>query len=216
MIAKANADKELLLRYRIGQRVVHALLASSFLLLLITGLALIVPFMQPLAQNGMSRIVHRVAAVLFMAVPIVYLVVDWRGAMELVKESFTYDRDDLEWAKKSYRYFFGKAVNMPPQGRLNAGQKVHHAGVIIFSALVVVSGLMLWFGKGYMGPWGLSMSALLHDVAMFVLTILLVGHLYFTYVYKAMSSMTTGYVPVEDAKIEHPKWVEELQSKASS
>ena len=147
MTAHSSHD-DLLLRYRIGQRVVHALLASSFLVLLITGLALIVPFMQPLAQNGTSRILHRVAAVLFMAVPVVYLVVDWRGALELLKESFTYDRDDLEWGKRSYRYFFGHAVDMPPQGRLNAGQKVHHAGVVIFSALVVASGLALWFGKG--------------------------------------------------------------------
>lgn len=216
MTAHTSHD-ERLLRYRIGQRIVHALLASSFLILLITGLALIVPFMQPLAQNGTSRILHRIAALLFMAVPVVYLVVDWRGAMELVKESFTYDRDDLEWGKRSYRYFFGHAVDMPPQGRLNAGQKVHHAGVIIFSSLVVASGFALWFGKGMLGPMGLSASALVHDLSMFALTILLVGHLYFTYVYKALSSMTTGYVPLEDAQIEHPKWVEEqMKGKAAT
>lgn len=215
MTAHSSHD-ERLLRYRIGQRVVHALLASSFLVLLVTGLALIVPFMQPLAEGGTSRLLHRIAAVLFMAVPVVYLVVDWRGALELVKESFTYDRDDLEWAKYSYRYLFGRAVNMPPQGRLNAGQKVHHAGVIIFSALVVVSGLALWLGKGILGPAGLSVSALLHDVSMFALTILLVGHLYFTFVYKALSSMTTGYVPAMEAEIEHPKWVEELRGETAS
>lgn len=210
------AKNEQLLRYRIGQRVVHALLASSFLVLLITGLALIVPFMQPLAQGGTSRLLHRIAAVLFMAVPVVYLVVDWRGAVELLKESFTYDRDDLEWAKYSYRYFFGRAVDMPPQGRLNAGQKVHHAGVVIFSAVVVASGLALWLAKGALGPFGLSTAALAHDISMFVLTILLVGHLYFTFVYKALSSMTTGYVPAKDAEIEHSKWVEELRGEASS
>ena len=215
MSARMGQD-ERLLRYRIGQRIVHALLATSFVLLLITGLALIVPFMRPLAEGGTSRLIHRIAAGLFMAVPLVYLIVDWRGALELVKESFTYDRDDLEWGKHSYRYFFGHAVDMPPQGRLNAGQKVHHAGVIIFSALVVLSGLALWFGKGMLGPMGLSTAALLHDVSMFTLTILLVGHLYFTYVYKALSSMTTGYVPLEDAEIEHAKWVEEMQGEAAS
>ena len=44
-----------------------------------------------------------------------------------------------------------------------------------------------------------------------ILTILLVGHLYFTFVYKAISSMTTGYVSKEDAEIEHRKWVEEIE-----
>jgi formate dehydrogenase subunit gamma len=215
-VTAKTEHKDELLRYRIGQRVVHALLATSFLTLLVTGMALIVPFMRPLVENGTSRQLHRIAALLFMAVPVVYLIVDWRGAVELVKESFTYDRDDLKWTKYSYRYFFGRAVDMPPQGRLNAGQKVHHAGVIIFSALVVISGLLMWFGKGMLGATGLSLTALLHDTAMFALTILLVGHLYFTYVYQALSSMTTGYVPLEDAEIEHSKWVEEMQGEAST
>ncbi len=56
----------------------------------------------------------------------------------------------------------------------------------------------------------------MHDISMFALTILLVGHLYFTYVYKALSSMTTGYVPLEDAEIEHSKWVEEMKGEATS
>ena len=34
------------------------------------------------------------------------------------------------------------------------------------------------------------------------LTLLLVGHLYFTYVYKALSGMTRGYVDVDDARLE--------------
>lgn len=215
MTTKSHHEKKLL-RYRVGQRVVHALLATSFLILLITGLALIVPFMAPLAQSGNSRLLHRIAAGLFMAVPIVYLIVDWRGAVDLLKESFTYDRDDLEWTKHMYRYVMGHAVGMPPQGRLNAGQKVHHAGVVIFSALIVGSGLILWFGKSSLSPSGLSLVAMTHDVAMFVLTLLLVGHLYFTYVYKALSAMTTGYVPIDDAEIEHAKWVEEVAGEASS
>ena len=37
------------------------------------------------------------------------------------------------------------------------------------------------------------------------------GHLYFTFVYKALSAMTTGYVSKEDAAIEHPKWVEKIE-----
>jgi formate dehydrogenase subunit gamma len=50
-----------------------------------------------------------------------------------------------------------------------------------------------------------------HDIAMLVLTVLLIGHLYFTFVYKALSGMTTGYVPLEEAKLEHSKWVAELE-----
>jgi formate dehydrogenase subunit gamma len=38
----------------------------------------------------------------------------------------------------------------------------------------------------------------------------MIGHLYFTLVYDAFSSMLTGFVTEEYAKMEHPKWLEEL------
>jgi formate dehydrogenase subunit gamma len=206
-----HSEEEKLLRYCVGQRIVHAVLATSFLMLLFTGLMIL---WQPLtlwARDGTSGLIHRIGAVLFMLVPILYIVLDRRGARELLIESFTYDKDDIEWFKHAGRYFIGRAVGMPPQGRLNAGQKLHHAGVVITSATVVFSGLFMWFAKGNMGPEGLAFAAMIHDLSMLALTVLLVGHLYFTFVYKALSSMTTGYVSKEDAEIEHPKWVEEIE-----
>lgn len=213
--AERDRDDEKLLRYRAGQRAVHALLATSFLLLLFTGLMIL---WQPLtlwARDGTSGVIHRIGAVLFILVPILYLIVDRRGARELLVESFTYDKDDLAWFKHAGRYFIGRAVGMPPQGRLNAGQKLHHAGVVIASATIVFSGIAMWFAKGNLGPSGLAFAATIHDLSMLALTVLLAGHLYFTFVYKALSSMTTGYVSKEDAAIEHPKWVEEIEHQAT-
>ena len=47
------------------------------------------------------------------------------------------------------------------------------------------------------------------------LALLLLGHVYFTYVYKAWSSMATGYVPKEDMELEHSKWLEELEHEGA-
>lgn len=201
-----------ILRYRPGQRVVHAVLAISFLLLLLTGLAIL---WRPLAifdAGTASRYLHRLGAIGFMLVPLLYLVVDWRGAKELIIESFSYDGDDWVWMKRSRQYFFGRATGMPPQGRLNAGQKIHHAGVIIMSFFVVASGLIMWFGRDSLTQDTLAVTVIVHDVSMFTLTVLLVGHLYFTYVYKALSGMTTGYIDRAAAELEHVKWVEEIDS----
>ena len=203
-----------LLRYRRNQRIVHAVLASSFLLLLLTGLLLVWGPLGPLAAGGTSRLIHRVAAVGFMAVPVLYLLTDRQGAKELLIDSFKYDRDDIEWIKHMYRYAMGHAAEMPPQGRLNAGQKLHHAAVVVVSAAIVVTGLAMWFFKSGLGASGLAWAAIIHDVAMLVLTLLLVGHLYFTFVYKALSGMTSGYVPELEARIEHSKWVDELEREA--
>ena len=200
-----------ILRYRRNQRLVHALLASSFLLLLLTGLVILWSPLSFLAVGGNSRWLHRVGAIGFMAVPLAYLLADRKGAKELLIDSFRYDRDDLEWLKHLYRYVMGHAAEMPPQGRLNAGQKLHHAAVIVVSATIVLSGLALWFVKPTLGASGLAWMAVIHDISMLILTLLLVGHLYFTFVYKALSGMTTGYVPEEEALLEHPKWVAELE-----
>ena len=209
-----NGDQ--LLRYRRGQRIIHAVMAGSFLILLFTGLALVWSPLAFIAAGGWSRYLHRIAAIGFMSVPILYLVFDRAGAKEIVTESFKYDSDDVAWFKKMYRYVLGRTAEMPPQGRLNAGQKLHHAGVVVMSAGIVVSGLILWFAKGMMGPEGLAITAMVHDVTMLALTILLVGHLYFTFVYKALSGMTRGYVDVDEARLEHAKWVEELEHEAAA
>lgn len=212
MTAKAVPSRKVL-RYDLRPRIVHALLASSFLILLITGAALLWQPLSFLAAGGYSRLLHRIGAVMFMAVPVIYLVFDRPAAKELLWDSFHYDKDDWNWLIHVYRYFMGHAKDMPPQGRLNAGQKLHHAGVVIFSASIVFSGLVLWFGKGNLGANGLALTTMVHDLSMLVLTVLLVGHLYFTYVYQALSGMVKGYIPEDEARLEHAKWVEALPDK---
>jgi formate dehydrogenase subunit gamma len=190
-------------------------MASSFLILLITGLALVWGPLAFIAAGGWSRYLHRIAAIGFMSVPFLYVILDREGAKGVLIESFKYDRDDVAWFRYMYRYALGRTAEMPPQGRLNAGQKLHHSAVIVFSAVIVVSGLALWWFKSSLDPTMLSWAAIIHDLSMLALTLLLVGHVFFTYVYTAWSSMGTGYVSKEDMELEHSKWVDELEHKAS-
>lgn len=208
-------DREIL-RYRKRPRIVHAMLASSFVVLLFTGMIILFPALSGLAAGGFTRWLHRVAAVVFMAVPFVYLIVDREGAKELMIDSFKYDRDDYRWLKRILSYVWGHTANMPKQGRLNAGQKLHHAAVMLLSATIVASGLLLWFFMPSLGQTGQAWVAVIHDLSMLALTLLLVGHLYFTFVYKALSGMTKGYIPLDDARLEHAKWVEEVEAEVAA
>lgn len=210
MLKQPLGDREIL-RYRKRPRIVHALLASSFLILLLSGLVILWSPLSVVAPGGLTRWLHRVAAIGFMSVPIVYLAVDRDGAKELMVDSFKYDRDDYRWLKRFWSYTFGHTANMPRQGRLNAGQKMHHALVMLLSATIVSSGLLMWFFMPSLGPNGQAWAAIIHDLSMLALTLLLVGHLYFTFVYKALSGMTRGYIDIDDARLEHAKWVEELE-----
>ena len=200
------------LRYQRAPRLVHALLASSFMLLLLSGFVLLWQPLGFLAAGGTSRWLHRVGAVGFMAVPFAYLASDRRGAKELIVDSFHFDKDDRAWLLHIGKYAFGRAAGMPPQGRLNAGQKLHHATVVLVSAIIVATGLVMWFLHPGLGSSTHALVAIIHDLAMLVLVLLLIGHLYFTYVYGALSGMTSGYIDEDEARLEHPKWVEELQA----
>ena len=157
-------DDERILRFRPGQRYVHLLVATSFVALFLSGLPLIFSPLHFLAAGGWSRILHRVAAVGFMAVPVLYVIVDGRGAKELITDSFHFDRDDRAWLAHMGRYVLGNATGMPPQGRLNAGQKLHHAAVMVLGVGIVGSGLLLWFAKSSLSASMLAWTLVIHDV----------------------------------------------------
>ena len=201
-------------RYLPTQRLIHWIGVPTFLVLLLSGVILIASPLAPLAAGGNSRMIHRIAVVPFMLLPILYAVLNRKEAIELLKESFTYTRDDIEWFKHMPAYFLGRTKGLPPQGRINAGQKIHHASTFMMFNFIAASGFVLWFGKGQLGADILSYAGMIHDLSMLGLTVLMIGHLYFTLVYDALSGMLRGYVSEEYAKMEHPKWIEELPENA--
>lgn len=200
------------IRYKLVQRIGHWVNAAAFLVLLITGFFLFFSPFAPLGSHA-SRFLHRVAAVVLMLGPIFYFLFDREDFLHLLKASFTYDKNDMIWLMKMPFYFIGLAEGLPPQGQINAGQRIHHAFTIIFYNLVAWSGLLLWVGKEAL-PYQLFIGSLMvHDVSMIVLTVLMIGHMYFTFVYGALSGMITGRISATYARVEHPLWVEELKEK---
>jgi formate dehydrogenase subunit gamma len=210
--AHAAAD-ERIPRYAVQQRIHHWLLAISFLGLLATGVAILVGAPADVLRN--SALIHRAAAVVMTLAPVFYGITYPKGLLTLLKDSFTYDKDDVQWLLHAPAYFLGHAETMPPQGRINAGEKFHHALVIISLVAIAASGYVLWLGKG--GNPALYLSAgVVHDVSMAVLTVMLIGHLYFTFVYDALRAMLDGTVSRQYARLEHAKWLDALDSPSQS
>ena len=210
----SSESPRLVQRYLRVQRIIHWIGVASFLTLLGSGIALLFPPLSFLAAGGLSRLVHRIAVIPFLALPIVYASLLPRQTKELLSESLTYTRTDWEWLKCMPDYLFGRTRGLPPQGRLNAGQKLHHAGTFLMFVTVSVSGFVLWFGKGRLGPDGLALSAMVHDLSMLGLSVLMIGHVYFTFLYDALSAMRTGFVTEQYARMEHVTWFERLPQEA--
>lgn len=202
-------------RYGPAQRTIHWVGVASFLLLLASGSALAIPGLAIFAAGGLSGFVHRAAAIPFLLLPAAYAILLPREARELLSESFRWGRADREWLARLPGYFLGRTRGLPPQGRLNAGQKLHHAGTFLAFATAAASGLLLWLAKGHLGPAGLVAAAVGHDLSVLALSLLLVGHVYFTFLYDAFSAMRTGEVTEEYARMEHRLWLESLPPEAA-
>src|SRR5574342_444413 len=152
----SSESPRLVRRYLPAQRLIHWVGVLSFLTLLFSGMALLYPPLAFLAAGGLSRLIHRIAVIPFVLLPIAYSLLLRAQTKELLIESFTYSREDWEWLKGMPAYLVGRTHGLPSQGRLNAGQKLHHGGTFLMFVSVSVSGFVLWFGKGHLGPGGLA------------------------------------------------------------
>lgn len=200
----------MVLRFRLGQRVIHWLTVFSGLMLFIS-LFLVLPALSGAAAAGISSTIHRVFAAVLLLVPVLYLIIDPGGLVNLVRHSVRFDRDDLRWLLGNLSYFFGRSRHLPPQGRYNAAQKIHHLGVICCFLALAASGLVMWLGKGVLGAAPFLFMVTVHNLAVWALAVLTIGHVYFVLLYGALGGMLGGFVSARYVRFEHRKWWEELQ-----
>ncbi len=174
------------------------------------------------AAGEATRLIHRLAAVLFMAAPVLYLILDKKGFMDSLRNILSWESQDWLWFRTalSFRgaYWTGNRDGIPPQGRYNTGQKLH--GLVQFVAfwIFVVTGLLMWFGIMAIPPWLFRLSLILHDIAMLVSVGYFMIHLYLTLFHPMtrihINAMVDGTLPEEEIQIHYSKWYEELSEKA--
>jgi formate dehydrogenase subunit gamma len=103
-------------RYRKPTRVLHWVHTTAFMLLFLTGLILFIPQLGFLAADSWTRLIHRIAAVIFAVAPLIYIPRNWKTTLKGVKEAFTWGIADLGWLKAAPKYYFlADEKAMPPQ-----------------------------------------------------------------------------------------------------
>lgn len=201
-------------RYRKPTRILHWIHSGSFVLLFLTGLVLFIPQLAFLAQDSWTRVIHRIAVVIFVVAPLIYIPLNWKASLRGIKDAFTWGADDLGWLMAAPRYYMlSDEEAMPPQGHMNTGQKMWWFMVIVFGGVFIITGAAMWFGKNGAPPALLQWMVFVHDVA-FIAT----GTMFFVHMYMALhplmrgsfSSMARGKVSAEYAKAHHGKWYEEI------
>jgi formate dehydrogenase subunit gamma len=202
-------NPKLLPRYSDGQRMSHWLVALTFLLAALSGLALFHPslffFTVPFGGGQWSRFLHPFLGILMTLGFLLLFVKLWRDNRITAA--------DREWRKSAGRMLRGDKAGMPPVGKYNYGQKVVF-WVMVWSLLVLlVTGVLLW------RPWVapllpidlLRAAVLLHAVAAVVLIAATIIHVYAViWVKGTMRAMSRGTVTDSWAKLNHSLWREEV------
>jgi formate dehydrogenase subunit gamma len=202
-------------KYRKPIRILHWIHTGAFVLLFLTGLVLFIPGLGFLAEDSWTRVIHRIAAAIFIIIPLIYLIVNPKSAIHGLKMAFSWGSDDIGWLKALPTYYFkGDESKMPPQGEMNTGQKLWWLVVVVFGVLFVITGLIMWFAKTSAPPALLQWMTFIHDVSFIV-----AGAMFFVHIYNAVfhplfneawGAMTGGKISAEYAKKHHAKWYAEI------
>lgn len=188
-----------------GERVNHWVLGTSFFVLLITGLGFLFQsinwFNIIFGGYPLASYIHHWAGVVF----IISILFTMRS---FLLESLSFSSDDIRWLKVGGGYF--SDTQPPPQGRLNAGQKLMYLVVLICGLLIAASGLIMWLASDARS-W-MQTGHLLHNIAVVVFCFVIPAHVYIaiTATPGAFAIMTRGTVPLAWAKKKHGKWVEKM------
>jgi len=202
-------SEQLVTRYTSRQRANHWVVAISFILLALSGLALFHPaffFLTNLLGGGTwSRILHPFIGVVLAISFFAFAIRLW-GQNKITAA-------DREWQKHLGDILCNRAKQLPEIGKYNIGQKYLFWTLVITIALLLVSGIVIW------QPWFtpkfpiavVRLAALLHALFGFVGILAIIVHVYSAYWTKgSIRAMTRGTVTAVWAKHHHPAWYKDV------
>jgi formate dehydrogenase subunit gamma len=201
-------------RFTGAQRLLHLVLAVTFLGMLWTGLCLWSPALAEVMNRPLAKQWHFYFAIALGIAFVLTLVLRPRDIRAFAREVDSLDRADRAWLRGGPRRLFNP-VGAPAQGWLNAGQKLNTAVTIGLLVVLALTGILLWLGERN-NALRFSGTIDVHDLATILIVVLVCGHLYLAVFNPAtrasLRGMTTGTVDREWARMHHERWVEETEA----
>jgi formate dehydrogenase subunit gamma len=199
-----------LTRFTFAERLIHWIVALSFLYAALTGLSLWSPRLYWLASvfgGGVTvRAWHPLGGLLFVVI-FGKMFLSWKRQMRL-------DSDDRRWLRLAHRYAAHDYSALPEAGRFNGGQKSLFWLQSASAVLLLLSGVVLWWPESM--SRGLREAAvLIHPLAGILSIAGLVVHIYMGTAATpgAFRGMTQGWVKPGWAASHHAKWYRETQKQ---
>ncbi|MFT0545280.1 formate dehydrogenase subunit gamma [Allopusillimonas ginsengisoli] len=205
-------DKQgrLIVRYTTSQRINHWIIAITFVLLALSGLALFHPalyWMSNLFGGGpWTRILHPyVGVVLFVCFYIF--------AARMFRHNLM-DKHDAYWLRNFGDVLNARDEKFPHVGRYNAGQKVLFFALLFLVLGLLLTGLVMWreYFSAFFPIWALRLASVLHAVFALLMICAIIVHIYAgIWVKGSVKAMTRGTVTPGWAWKHHRAWFRQVR-----
>jgi cytochrome b subunit of formate dehydrogenase len=213
-------------RFRPFEVYQHALLFFSFATLVVTGFALKFPesfWVQWLVDLGMTEsiraTIHRIAAVVMIGISLLqffYLVFNRHGRKDM--KALTPSLEDLNHLWMNLKFHLHLSRNRPEFPRYDYTEKAEYLALIWGTAVMTITGLVLWFPEITMKIfpwWTFEVAEIVHYFEAILATLaILVWHWFFVIfhpeVYPLKLVWMRGKISEEEMQHHHPKEYEDL------
>jgi formate dehydrogenase subunit gamma len=209
------AGRDTLLRYSAGVRTNHWLVAISFVLAALSGLAMFHPalfWLSNLFGGGpWTRILHPWIALFMMVVFLVLAATVW--------DDNRLRPADWQWLRQWRDVVNNREERLPEDGRYNGGQKLLFVVLVICAIALVLSGLVIWraYFSAYFSIRFLRFASLVHSVSALVLICTILVHIYAgIWVKGSVRAMVHGTVTPGWAWKHHRAWFRQITHAAHS
>jgi formate dehydrogenase gamma subunit len=230
LASRKRAGGKYYLRLTVNERIQHAVLALSFIVLVITGFALRYPdawwvgiFFGDEPGSPMRGLLHRIAGIVCVVAGIYHIlyVLFTRRGHDQLKHLVPRPQDAKDMISLM-KFDLGLAKEAPKFGRYSYIEKIEYFGAIWGTAVMTVTGFVLWYNQFFsllLPSWGVNVARVIHFYeAILASMTILVWHLYSVMfdpeVYPMNWAKVTGYIPEDQMKHHHSLEWEEIEGVA--
>lgn len=226
-------DEIVYIRMTLNERIQHASLASSFIVLVITGFMLKFPeafwvkwisFVLGEGAFEARGVIHRVAAGVMVAVSLyhLYYVIFTVRGRQLVKD-FWIRKQDLIDMLRQLGYLTGRVKEKTRFGRFSYIEKMEYWAVAWGTIVMGVTGGVLWFENIFLSiidNSGMYIATVIHYYEAILASLaILVWHFYFVFLnpdtFPMNKAWYRGILTREEMENEHPLELEMLEGVKS-
>ena len=229
-IREEKHGHSLYLRMTVNERIQHATMAISFMILVITGFMLRYPntwwvsHIRDLSSHAVEyrSWIHRIAAIIMILVSLyhIYYISFTQRGRELVKDLFPKLKDFTD-AIGVARFNLGLSKDKPKLDRFSYVEKAEYWALVWGTIVMSLTGLLMWIYIDYIGvfsklDWDIARTIHYYEAWLAFLAIV-VWHFYFVIfnpdIYPMSLAWFKGTITEEEMAEEHPLELERIKKK---